>query len=119
MENKVEGTSSDNFKIVQKIIDLVRGTDISLKIIGGGEEIIVNTPYLYLPVDTPVMVSDTKRDWTLRYYSKGNKAYLNGYKSNSIKLDNPWKYIIPFSQFDPNNIEESLKHDIVPQKLKQ
>lgn len=74
-----------------------------------------------LPIDTPVMVSEEGVCWSMRFYYKKNKAFINGLKSSNDDevAAEQWDYIIPFSQFDPNNIKESLKHDIVPQKLKQ
>lgn len=65
-----------------------------------------------LPINTPCMVTyNTSRGWILRYYA-GNKKCFNEdgtYKYNKSS----WRYIIPFDKFNPNNIEESLKYNIV------
>lgn len=68
-----------------------------------------------LPVDTPVMVSDDKNDWALRYYSRKNKCFSDGLKSYNSQYNDldEWLYIIEFRKFNPNNIEESLKYNIV------
>lgn len=68
-----------------------------------------------LPVDTPVMVSDDKNDWALRYYSRKNKCFSEGLKSYNSQYNDfdEWLYIIEFRKFNPNNIEESLKYNIV------
>lgn len=66
-----------------------------------------------LPIDTTVVVSDNKINWRLRYYAGNNLAYQGGYKSKDAKVEIYWKYIIPFDKFNPNNIEESLKYNIV------
>lgn len=54
----------------------------------------------YLPVGTPCMCSMDSTTWILcNYYGRD--------------MTDNWKEIIPFDKFDPNNIEESLKHNIV------
>lgn len=66
-----------------------------------------------LPIDTPVMVSDEMGDWALRYYA-GNKEtwVMVGQFEKSTSKVGDWNHIIPFDKFNPNDIEESLKHDI-------
>lgn len=73
----------------------------------------------YLPIDTPCVVS-TKiglevGDWAIRHYAGRNTCFIMG--TNSANRENPktqkWDYIIPFDRFDLNNIEESLKYNIV------
>lgn len=70
-----------------------------------------------LPIDYPVMVNDELHigsDWRLRYYAGERSCFLGNNKSyNKAEKFNNWTYIIPFDKFDPNNIEESLKHNIV------
>lgn len=67
-----------------------------------------------LPIDTPCMVGNgSKKLWSLRYYAYDGKVFMNGLKSkdkgNLMKYD----YTIPFDKFNPNDIEESLKYNIV------
>lgn len=71
-----------------------------------------------LPIDTPVIVATKEGvcmgDWNLRYYAGGYTCFIMGCNSKSESSKNrEWDYIIPFDKFDPNNIEESLKHNIV------
>lgn len=66
-----------------------------------------------LPIDTPVMVADKIDDWRFRYYAGGNRCFLFVLKSHETSDTNKWNYIIPFDKFNGNNIEESLKYNIV------
>lgn len=69
-----------------------------------------------LPIDTPVMVNEniTERAWVLNYYKGNGYTTIN---KDEIKNTNnspyPWECIIPFDKFNPNDIEESLKYNIV------
>lgn len=66
-----------------------------------------------LPIDTPVMVNDgDKINWILRCYAGGKHTYKYGLKKKDSSIRIPWKHIIPFDKFNPNDIEESLKYDI-------
>lgn len=66
-----------------------------------------------LPIDSSVMVSNSSRDWSLRYYAGNNEVYINGFSSKYTDDTCSWKYIIRFDKFNPSNIEESLKYNIV------
>lgn len=73
-----------------------------------------------LPIDMPVMVASKDGvgmgDWNLRYYAGVGACFIMGNNSKSESSKKiKWDYIIPFDQFDPNNIEESIKHNIVKQ----
>ena len=50
-----------------------------------------------LPEGTPVMVSDDKKSWNLRFYSKDKWAYNTGNKCGEAT---PWKYIVPVDKFN-------------------
>lgn len=69
-----------------------------------------------LPIDYPVMINDRLEidsDWKLRYYAGDGWTFeCNAKKSDNTALIR-WNYIIPFDKFNPNDIEESLKHNIV------
>lgn len=126
MIEETPDSTSDTFQniadTIRKIAEIIRKDNIGLSVKEQDEGILIlpcKEEEGDLPIDTPVMVSLESIDWSLRYYSGKYRAFANGYKSNEDVKTTSWKYIIPFSQFDPNNIEESLKHDIVPQKLKQ
>lgn len=67
-----------------------------------------------LTVDTPCMVSHYGDiNFMLRYYAGNKECYDSGNKSKSFHHLESWNYIIPFDRFNPNNIEESLKYNIV------
>lgn len=67
-----------------------------------------------LPIDTPCMVcTKLEEDWHLRYYAGNKRVFCDGKKSDDRKLPIQWRYIIPFDKFNPNDIEGSLKHNIV------
>lgn len=69
-----------------------------------------------LPIDTPVMCSNSiqgQAAWFVRYYAGDGKAWWNLGKSCNEKRKVDWKCIIQFDKFNPNDIEESLKHNIV------
>lgn len=67
-----------------------------------------------LPIDTPVMVTIKNNDgWYLRYYAGKGRVFTYGHKSNEAVSTLEYDEIIPFDKFNPNDIEESLKHNIV------
>lgn len=106
-------------EILQKIADIIRESNIGLSVKEEDGNIIIKPlreKENELPVDTPVMVSDNKIDWVLRFYSHKNKVFSNGLKSKDKPMIGSWRCIIPFSRFDPENIEESLKYNIVKQE---
>lgn len=59
-----------------------------------------------LPKGTPVMVSDDKSDWKLRFYYRDKRTYNAGYKYGDTT---PWGYIIPVDKFDCNNLTFDIK----------
>lgn len=50
-----------------------------------------------LPEGTPVMVSDEKMDWKLRFYSGQKKAYHLGKRCGTSMA---WVYIVPVHKFN-------------------
>lgn len=120
-------STSDTFQniadTIRKIAEIIRKDNIGLSVKEQDGGILIlpcnKEEEGDLPIDTPVMASSDSIDWHLRYYSGKYTAFANGHKSNDNIHTISWVYIIPFSQFDINNIEESLKHNIVPKKLKQ
>lgn len=63
-----------------------------------------------LPENTPVMVSNCKEDWSLRYYKTDRICSL--YKENNNGT--VWAYIVPVSKFDfkANKISTNIKNSI-------
>lgn len=66
-----------------------------------------------LPIDTPCMCSLDAKNWALGYYYKDGRVYLGGFTSKVGIAHKPYDYIIPFDKFNPYDIEESLKYNIV------
>lgn len=52
---------------------------------------------LDLPEGTPVMVSDDKKDWKLRFYSGYKRAYQHGKRCGEQV---PWMCIVPVDKFN-------------------
>ena len=70
-----------------------------------------------LPIDTPVMCRiEGDNNWLLRYYYRDGQVYVDGAKSIDKRMFVKYEYIIEFDKFDPNNIDECLKHNIVRNK---
>ena len=70
-----------------------------------------------IPIDTPMMYSDSLvvTDFNIGFY--GGKdyrhyVYYNGKKSEGCTETCHPNFIIPFDDFNPNDIEESLKYNI-------
>lgn len=66
-----------------------------------------------LGIGTPCMVSDDGNEWGLSFYAGNKRTFSDGFKWKKSSNTFTWVYIIEFSKFNPNNIEESLKYNIV------
>ena len=70
-----------------------------------------------LPIDTPCMVADKYENepctFILRYYAGKGTVFSNGLNSCSANGESGYDIIIPWDKFNPNNIAESLKYNIV------
>ena len=69
-----------------------------------------------LPIDTPVMCSLSMKGesaWFVRFYAGNRKTWWDLGKSDTETRKVDWKCIIPFDKFNPSDIQESLKHNIV------
>lgn len=69
-----------------------------------------------LPIDTPVMCSFSMKGesaWFVRFYAGNRKTWWGLGKSDTETRKVDWKCIIPFDKFNPSDIQESLKHNIV------
>lgn len=115
-------STSDTFQniadTIRKIAEIIRKDriDLSVKEQDGG---ILILPWKNeegdLPIYAPVMVSDDLINWLFRRYA-GNKRAFSCEGASSMYS---WKYIVPFSQFDPHSLDETLKHNIVTKDLEQ
>lgn len=59
-----------------------------------------------LPEGTPVMVSDDKKSWMLRFYYRDKRAYNAGSRCGETT---PWGYIVPVDKFDCNTLTFNIK----------
>lgn len=66
-----------------------------------------------LKIGTPCMVSDDGNEWGFSFYAGNKRTFSDGFKWNKSSNTFTWLYIIEFSKFNPNNIEESIKYNIV------
>lgn len=69
-----------------------------------------------LPIDTPVMCSCSMKGqlaWFVRFYAGNGQTWWELGKSYNETRKVDWTCIIPWDKFNPNNIEESLKYNIV------
>lgn len=129
MIEEIPDTNSDIFQeiadTIRKIAEIIRKDNIGFSVKEENGEIIIKAIKVEkqlndYPLDMPVMVSDDLKYWQLAYYYSRKSVYSSG-KSSKDAPDSyrNYKYTIPFSQFDPKNIEESLKHNIVTKDLEQ
>lgn len=60
----------------------------------------------------PVMVSNDKIHWKLRYHKSGNQCHSLPEDMPSRGTSCIYDYIIPFDRFNPCDIQESLKFNL-------
>ena len=51
--------------------------------------------------------------WFVRFYAGDRKTWWDLGKSDTETRKVDWNCIIPFDKFNPSDIQESLKHNIV------
>lgn len=68
-----------------------------------------------LPIDTPVMVSDVNSvdTFLLRYYAGKGKVFCAGHHDAETEGTCHYDIIIPWDKFDPKDLGESMKFNIV------
>lgn len=66
-----------------------------------------------LAVDTPVLVSDDDINFTLRYYAGNGEVFCAGQHDDEIEGTCHYDIIIPWDKFDPRDLGESMKFNIV------
>lgn len=122
MFEETPDSTSDTFQniadTIRKIAEIIRKDNIGLHVKEQDGGILIlpcKEEEGDLPIYAPVMVSDDLINWLFQRYAGNKKAFSCEGASSMYS----WKYIIPFSKFDPKNIEESLKHNIVTKDLKQ
>lgn len=68
-----------------------------------------------LPIDTPVMVADANSvdTFILRYYAGKGKVFCTGHHDAETEGTCHYDIIIPWDKFDPRDLGESMKFNIV------
>lgn len=66
-----------------------------------------------VPIDTPCLCSDDNVSFILRYYAGNGEVFCAGQHDAETEGTCRYLTIIPWDKFNPNDIEESLKHNIV------
>ena len=67
---------------------------------------------LDLPIDTPVMVTSTGKDWHIRFYAGDNATFSYGCKSNESSGIFYWPFVVPVKDFDFENLESNKERSI-------
>lgn len=110
---KVDSFADDMLKSISEIVDK---HSFNVEVRKEGSSIIltpIDKKEEDLPIDTPCMCSSDGKTWGLYYYFMRKRVYAYHRKSTDAADDIGKEYIIPFDKFNPNNIEESLKYNIV------
>lgn len=114
-----EGLASDekptiSTDLIKDIAEVVRTHNLGVSVSEQDGKLIIEPLKVEedLPIGTPVIHSNNKDYWAVGIYQ--------GFGKVSMQIDGkdqPEKrlYIIPYNLFNPNDIEESLKHNIVKQ----
>lgn len=104
--------------LIKDIAEVVRTHNLGVSIREQDGKLIIEPLKVEedLPIDTPCMVGNESNElWGLRYYAYGGRVFMNGLKSKDEGKLMKYDYIIPFDKFNPNDIKESLKYNIVKQ----
>lgn len=104
--------------LIKDIAEVVRTRNLGVSIREQDGKLIIEPLKVEedLPIDTPCMCSSGgKSEWRLRYYAGNKQCYNDGNKSSKYRYLTRWEYVIPCSQFNFENPEESLKYNIVKQ----
>lgn len=59
----------------------------------------------------PVMVSDDGEGWRIKQFYRGRLCYSELTKQTRPTFE--WKYIVPFADFDFNDLESNVKRSII------
>ncbi len=122
MIEETPDSTSDTFQniadTIRKIAEIIRKDNIGLSVKEQDGGILIlpcKEEEGDLPIYAPVMVSDDLINWLFRRYAGNKKAF----SCEGASFMYSWKYIVPFSQFDPHSLDETLKHNIVTKDLEQ
>lgn len=112
---KQEGQTYVHEYLIKEIAEVIKKNNLGVSVKEEDGRLIIEPLKVEedLPIDTPCMCSDDIINWHLRYYYNKCSTYPNGLKSTDEELPQKWNYIVPFDRFNPNEISESLKYNIV------
>lgn len=103
--------------LLQDIANVIKSHNLGVSVSAQDGKLIIEplTTKEDLAVDTPCMVrmGQSNDAWYLRYYAGNKKCFVNGKRFNETPGMDSWDFIIPWGKFNPNDIEESLKYNIV------
>lgn len=105
--------------IIEEIAEIIRSNNIGVVVSETDGKLIIEplkTKQDDIPIDTPCMCSNSHKkemSWFVRYYAGNKQTWFGGGKSNNEVQKQDWECIIPWDEFNPNDLEESLKHNIV------
>lgn len=114
--SRIEEKPTISEQMIKDIAEVIKKHNLGVCVSENEGKIIIeplNEKEEDLPIDTPCMTSDDRSNWFLRYYARDSKCFAFPAKSENGEHAEVWKYIIPFNKFNPNDIDESLKYNIV------
>lgn len=105
-------------QLIKDIADVVKSRNLGVTISENEGKLVIEPlkveEEVDLPIDTPCMCGNSDNElWGLRYYASKGKVYSKGLISPINEGVASFEYIIPFDKFNPNDIKESLKYNIV------
>lgn len=116
-ENDKSATLSE--QLIKDIANVIKNHNMGVQVSESEGKLIIEPLKVEedLPIDAIVVCSDREcgiDNFHLRYYAGRHKTFNDGFNSSSPQKGIVgWKYIIEYSKFNPNDIEESLKYNIV------
>ena len=105
-------------KLIKDIAEAIKTHNLSVSISENEGKLIIEPLKVEedLPIDTPCMCSCSMQGqlaWFVRFYAGKGQTWWDLGKSHNETRKVDWNCIIPWDKFNPNNIEESLKYNIV------
>lgn len=124
-DEMIEGLVSDgksliSTEMIKDIAEVVKTHNLGVSISENEGKLIIEPLKVEeekdLPVDTPCMCScsmEGQLAWFVRFYAGKGQTWWDLGKSHNETRKVDWNCIIPWDKFNPGNIEESLKYNIV------
>lgn len=106
-------------QLIKDIAEVIKSHNLSLSVSENEGKLIIEQPLKVdeddLPIDTPVMVADANSvdTFILRYYAGKGKVFCAGHHDAETEGTCRYDIIIPWDKFDPKDLGESMKFNIV------